>query len=282
MSNSAIKARYREFINRTGGNESADTVREFLHYEILRILSVLNPYDLILHGGCKTRYIDGSPRYSMDLDFSMKKITEVPQAERAHVVHKAIKPLLRELENTGLILTQSRERWHKGEAGVKICFKANQLKEIFSDLFINHPGDINFNIDIDSLLPGEQVKFAPLIADRSLQILVLEDSTHMARKAAAVLLRTQLRDLYDLDLYINHETHYDLNVVKHRLKDENLTHPQLIERLCEKIESMDLKARAHQLNLPTEAEVEAFIVTADRIAAIRKMKPRYARSGKKK
>ncbi len=70
MNEAAVQMRYREFSRRTGRTESADSVREFLHLEILRILSAQNLRTLILHGGCKTRYIDGSPRYSMDMDFS--------------------------------------------------------------------------------------------------------------------------------------------------------------------------------------------------------------------
>jgi len=273
MSKSAVQMRYREFIRRTGRTESANSVREFLHHEILRILSAQNPNALILHGGCKTRYIDGSPRYSMDMDFSLSNMVELSKEERETIVHHAIDPILRELDNAGITLDRFRERWHRGEAGVKLCFKANRLKDLFPKLFADQPGDINFNIDIDALLPGERVQVSATIADSTLRILVLEDATHMARKAAAVLLRNQLRDLYDLDMYINCGTHYDLNVVRHRLNTPDLSHEDLIERLCKKIQELDLKGRAHQLHLPNESAVNTFIVLSDRIAVIQKMQP---------
>ena len=78
MTDTAVQIRYREFVRRTGRTESSDSVREFLHYEILRILSAQNSSDLVLHGGCKTRYIDGSPRYSMDMDLSMAGLLDCP------------------------------------------------------------------------------------------------------------------------------------------------------------------------------------------------------------
>ncbi|MFA6691565.1 MAG: nucleotidyl transferase AbiEii/AbiGii toxin family protein [Saccharofermentanales bacterium] len=271
MGKSAVQIRYKEFIRRTGRAESADSVREFLHHEVLRILSAQNPSALILHGGCKTRYIDGSPRYSMDMDFSLSNIHECSREEREAIVHRAIDPVLRELDNVGITLDRFRERWYRGETGVKLCFKANRLKDLFPRLFADQPGDINFNIDIDALLPGERVQVSTTIADSTLRILVLHDATHMARKAVAVLLRNQLRDLYDLDMYINGGTHYDLDVVRHRLNAPSLSHEGLIERLCEKTQELDLKGRAHQLHLPNESAVNAFINLDDRIAAIKKM-----------
>jgi hypothetical protein len=49
---------------------------------------------------------------------------------------------------------------------------------------------------------------------------------------------------------------------------------QLLKRLSQRIEGLDLQGRAHQLHLPSEAEREAFLVMSDRIAAIRGMQPR--------
>lgn len=274
MNNTATQVRYREFVRRTGRSESPDSVREFLHLEILRILSAQNPHDLVLHGGCKTRYIDGSPRYSMDMDFSLSEILDCSREESEAIAHGAIDPVLRALVHVGITLDPLRERWHRGDTGVKLCFKANRLKELFPQLFAGHPGDINFNIDIDALLPGERVQTAATIADRSLRILVLEDATHMARKAAAVLLRNQLRDLYDLDLYITRGVQYDLPVVRRRLDIPDLSHEALVERLCRRVKELDMKGRAHQLHLPSESELAVFLVSADRIAAIRNMRPR--------
>jgi len=273
MSKAAVQIRYREFVRRTGRTESADSVREFLHLEILRILSAQNLRDLILHGGCKTRYIDGSPRYSMNMDFSLNNFIDLSREQREMTVRHAIDPIIRELDNIGIKLSRGREKWHRGETGVKFGFKANTLKEIFPNLFADHPGDINLNIDIDALLPGERVQVASTIADNSLRILVLEDSTHMARKVAAVLLRKQLRDLYDLDMYINRGIRYDLAVVRHRLQMNELSHEELLKLLCKRIEELDLKGRAHQLHLPTESERISFVISADRIANIKKMLP---------
>lgn len=272
MSKTAVQMRYMEFIRRTGRIESADSVREFLHLEILRILSAQNSRDLILHGGCKTRYIDGSPRYSTNMDFSMDGMLENSLEQKKEIIHSAVDPLLRELANTGITLDPFRERWHNNDTGLKLCFKGNQLKELFPMLFADHPGDINFNIDIDALLPGENVRIASTIPDRSLHILVLEDKTHMARKAATVLLRNQLRDLYDLDQYITRETHYDLNVVRLRLNTPSLTHKELVEQLCQRIGELDLQTRAHQLHLPNEAELASFLIVPDRIKAIQAMR----------
>jgi hypothetical protein len=209
----------------------------------------------------------------MDMDFSMAGMLENSLEQKKEIIHSAVDPLLRELAKTGITLEPFRERWHNNDTGLKLCFKANQLKELFPRLFADHPGDINFNIDIDALLPGENVRVASTIPDRSLYILVLEDKTHMARKAAAVLLRNQLRDLYDLDQYITRETHYDLNVVRHRLDSPSLSHEELVDQLCRRIEELDLQTRAHQLHLPNEAELASFLIVADRIRAIRTMHP---------
>ena len=273
MHESAVQTRYREFTRRTGRTETADSVREFLHLEILRVLSAQDTHGLILHGGCKTRYIDGSPRYSMDMDFSLSDFVGIPREERLAAVHRAVDPMVSELGNLGIEFKPVREQWHRGENGVKLCFKANVLKDMFPRAFANHPRDINFNIDIDSLLAGERVVVSSPIADHSLRILVLGDSSHMARKAAAVLLRKQLRDLYDLDLYINRGVRYDLAAVSNRLHAPELSHEELVARLCLRTEELDLKARAHQLHLPTEAERVAFVVPADRIANIKRMMP---------
>ncbi len=271
MNESAVQIRYREFVRRTGRTESPDSVREFLHLEILRVLSAQNLPDLILHGGCKTRYIDGSPRYSMDMDFSLSPFIDLSREERAEAVDRSIDPVIRELEHVGISLTRVREKWHRGDTGVKLCFKANVLKDLFPRLFADHPGDINFNIYIDSLLPGEQVQVAALIADPSLQILVLEDSSHMARKAAAVLRRKQLRDLYDLDAYINRGVRVDLAVARTRLQMPNLSQEELVQLLCKRVETLDIEKRIHQLHLPTEAERAAFIDPAARISNIKRM-----------
>lgn len=273
MSKAATQVRYHEFIRRTGKTESSDSVREFLHIEILRILSSRNPHDLVLHGGCKTRYIDGSPRYSMDMDFSMRAMIDGSRSDRETLVHQAIDPVMRELEHVGITLDTFRERWHRDDTGVKLCFKANRLKDLFPAIFAGQAGDINFNIDLDILLPGERIRSAAVIADRSLRILVLDDATHMARKISAVLLRNQLRDLYDLDLYITRGTQYDLPVARLRLQLPDLSHDDIINRLCQRIEEWDITARAHQLHLPSEAELAAFLITTDRIATIRKMRP---------
>ena len=273
MSKTAVQMRYLEFVRRTGRIESSDSVREFLHLEIMRILSARNSCDLVLHGGCKTRYIDGSQRYSMDMDFSMNGMLENSLEQKEQMIHNAIDPLLRELVNTGITLQLFRERWHNQATGLKLCFKANQLKELFPRLFVDHPGDINFNIEIDALLPEEHVRVASTIPDRSLNILVLEDKTHMARKASAVLLRNQLRALYDLDLYINRKTHYDLNVVRRRMNMPALTHEELVEQLCRRIDQLDIPTRAHQLHLPDKAELASFLIVSDRIKAIRTMCP---------
>lgn len=272
MSDAATKMRYREFVRRTGRSDSVESVREFLHIEMLRILGIQNPCNLILHGGCKMRCVDGSPRYSMDMDFSLMDFAGRSREEMASMVYRAVNPLLRKLARVGIVLESPRERWHSDDTGVKLCFKANALKDLSPKSFAGHPGDMNFNIDFDPLLPEEQVQIASPIADRSLQILVLDDSTHMARKAAAVLLRSQLRDLYDLDLYIARGTGYSLPVARRRLQSPDLTHEDLIERLCERVGELDLQARAHQLHLPSEVERNAFLIPGDRIAAIGNMR----------
>jgi hypothetical protein len=273
MHEAAVQMRYREFTRRTGRTETADSVREFLHLEILRILSALDVRGLILHGGCKTRYIDGSPRYSMDMDFSLSDFRDTPREERAPAVHRAIDPVIRELGNLGIELKPVREQWHRGETGVKLCFKANVLKDMFPKIFVGHPGDVNLNIDVDALQAGESVEVSSPIADHSLRILVLQDSSHMARKAAAVLLRKQLRDLYDLDMYINRGIRYDLAIVRHRLHMPELSHEELVSLLCQRIGELDLEGRAHQLHLPTESERTSFVVASERIANIERMRP---------
>ncbi len=273
MSEFAAQIRYREFVRRTGRDESSDSVREFLHLEILRIISAQEMRGLILHGGCKMRYIDGSPRYSMDMDFSLSNFLNIQKKDREVMVHHALDPVIRELGNVGIKINCVREQWHRGDIGMKLCFKANTLKEMFPRLFVDHPGDINFNIDIDALLPGERVQVSSPITDRSLQILVLEDSSHMARKAAAVLLRKQLRDLYDLDMYINRGVRYDLEVVRTRLRMPNLTHEELERLLCERVHELDLRKRVHQLHLPSESARMSFIEPSERIANIRNMRP---------
>lgn len=273
MGSAAIRHRYREFIRRTGRAEVPETVREFLHLEILRTVSVQHQTQLILHGGCKTRYIDGSPRYSLDMDFSLDGLLEADRPEREALVHRTIAPILRELEHLGIPLDCTGERWHRGDRGIKLRFKAYRLKATFPLVFADHPGDLNFNIDIDALFPGEQVRVAVPIADPSLQLLVLADATHMARKAAAVLLRNQLRDLYDLDLYIRRDVRYDLAIARQRLDSPNLSHEELVSQLCKRVEALDLQSRGHQLHLPSRAERDAFLVTAERIAMIRRMEP---------
>lgn len=273
MTEFALQMRYREFVRRTNRVESSETVREFLHLEILRILSALNMPDLVLHGGCKTRYIDGFPRYSMDMDFSINNFKQLPHDQQEAVIRRTLSPILRELNHLGIPLTHIRDRWHRGDSGVKVCFKANTLKSVFPRLFADHPGDINFNIDLDSLLPGEKAQTASLIADPSVQLLVLTDATHMARKAAAVLLRKQLRDLYDLDMYITRGTHYDLAVASTRLQMPALTHTELVERLCKRVDELDIKQRIHQVHLPDEPSRIAFGDPLARIANIKRMLP---------
>jgi hypothetical protein len=273
MSETALHIRYLEFIRRTGRPDTSDSVNEFVHTEILRLLSRSNPFDLILHGGCKTRYIDGSPRYSMDMDFSARQFFDFSKPEMEELVKQTTTTLLHQLQQLGITLEHARDRWHRGESGVKICLKANHLKELFPAQFANRPGDINLNIDIDSLLPGESIKTNTLISDPSVRILVLDDSTHMARKASAVLLRNQLRDLYDLDLYITRGIQYDLPLVAARLNIPDLSHPILVEKLCQKVESLDLQARAHQLHLPTQVDQTAFLNKTTRIATLKQMLP---------
>lgn len=268
-----MQVRYREFTRRTGRSESKESVREFLHHEILRVLSARNPGPLVLHGGCKTRYVDGFARYSMDMDFSLHGLAKGTVPQREEAIHNALDPVLAELARQGIPLERSKERWQRGQTGVKLCFKANVLKELFPAVFVDSPGSVNFNINVDALYPGEQVATATLIADSALRIIVLSESSHMARKATAVLRRNQLRDLYDLDAYIRRGTRYDLDVVRTRLGEPDLTHDVLVERLRERIRGLDLKARSHQEHLPNMTEVEAFVVLEDRLAMIGQMSP---------
>lgn len=231
MNNRAIQIRYEEFIRSTGRVRSVQTIREFIHFEILRGISHLYSAKLYLHGGCFMRYVNGSNRYSLDIDLSVTDFAVRDKDVIQSFSHELEQGITGYLKKSGFLLESSIHRLHANNGGIKLRFKMNQLKELFADIFSTHPADININIDLDTLLPCEHTRIANLISDPSIRIPVLAESSHMARKITAVLQRTQLRDFYDLEQYLRQGVSYDLDVVRARLEDNNLSHDIIAEKL---------------------------------------------------
>lgn len=257
MNNFAVQQRYQDFIRRTAKSESAESVLEFLHLEIVAVVNQIYAGELVLHGGAYMRYFLGSTRYSLDLDFASRSI---PKGHEDLIVKWGLElsdRILTELNKNGIELLALKPRCHKGATGLKLKYKANQLKEIFPYLYENYRRDINFNIDIDLLYKSDQPVSATPAVNVSLQTQVLGEPQHMSRKIMAVLNRNQLRDLYDLLYYIEKGIQYDALVLSEICARE-VCFEEIKKELVNKIKSMEIQDRLHQLHLPSKEDLLRF------------------------
>jgi hypothetical protein len=157
------------------------------------------------------------------------------------------------LKKSGIQLSTLPPKIHRGDHGLKMRLKANCLKEIFSHLYQGYLKDITVNIDLDQLYHEDKPELSTPTMNSTLSILVVGESRHMARKVMAVLNRNQLRDVYDLLLYIQRGVSLHLPLI-HEKMENHQPFEEIKEEVILKVSSYDISSRLHQLYLPNEEE----------------------------
>jgi len=158
-----------------------NTVREYIQHVFLNYLYTKNKsQDLLFKGGTALRIVYGSPRFSEDMDFTIKKITESE-------IRQLIEDTLHDLEKEGFEIVSVN--YNKTSGGWIIPLETRVS---------SWPVHIELNLSSRNTKSEGEFQLISCSYTPPYSVNVLKEESLVAEKIDALLNRRKPRDYYDL------------------------------------------------------------------------------------